>query len=357
MVSIPTVDFIRKKHYLDIILEKILPIEKERFPEMFVENTNSSMMDMGGEESKPEPTINNNIKSFENIEFTSKLSDLDESDLQWIDFYFSQLEFLKTFSQEYFSVDDYNSTYTSVKHWFKALLTEGYWDPEYTDRILTNYYETKVMNYTLIKESSSYFNESNIYEFYNMPKWFYNTLASIVKFKEEIVKEDGSIYFGESRLLNKIYYNLFDAALIILTRDFIFTESAVVYGLPFINQVIHPKESACQNLANFANSSIASFKSMDPSDTEEFSFNDTLQHNKATYFKYEEMFKNILDKFNTKNYEFIINDYKSTYNIKEFQLLYGTRVEFCKDCLTLVLLYEMLKKEKEILNQYNAFDN
>ena len=55
MVSIPTVDFIRKKHYLDIILEKILPIEKERFPEMFVENTNSSMMDMGGEESKPEP--------------------------------------------------------------------------------------------------------------------------------------------------------------------------------------------------------------------------------------------------------------------------------------------------------------
>lgn len=357
MVSMQTVDFIRKRHYLDIILEKILPIEKERFPEMFVENTNSDMMDMEGRETKPEPAINNNIKSFDKIEFKSTLPDLDEKDLQWMDLYFNQVEFLESFSQKYLLVENYDNTYISVKHWFKALLTEGYWDPEYTDRILTNYYETKVMNYTLIKESSNYFNLSNTYEFYNMPKWFYNTLASIAKFKEEIVKEDGSIYFGESRLLNKIYYNLFDAALIILTRDFIFTESAVIYGLPLVNQISHPKESAYQNLVNFSNVSIEAFKSFDASDSEDFSFNDVLKHNKETYEKYEETFKKILDKFNTDNYAIIINDYNKSYTIKDFELLYATRVEFCKDCLTLVLMYEIMKKEREILNRYNAFNN
>lgn len=358
MVSMQTVDFIRRKHYLDIILEKILPLERERFPEVFVENsTTFSMGPDGMEEMKSEPTINNNIKSFENITLTSKLSDLDETDLQWMDLYFSQVEFLNTFFQGYFNVEDYNATYTTVKYWFKALLTEGYWNATYTDKILSNYYETRIMNYTLIKESKNYFKDLNPYEFYNMPKWFYNTLASIVKFKEEILKEDGSVYFGESRLLNKIYFNLFDAALIILTRDFLFVESAIVYGLPLSNKVTHPKESAYQNLVNFCNASLPIFKSYDASDSEEFSFNDVLQHNKETYYKYEELFKNILNKYTTDNYAFTINDYKETYNIKELEMLYAMRVEFCKDCLTIVLLYEILKVEKDLLNQYNAFAN
>lgn len=355
MISMQSVDFIRKKHYMDIILEKILPIEKERIPEMFVENTNSTT-DLDGGDSKPTPTVNNTIKCFENIEFTSKLSDLDETDLQWMDFYFNQLDFLRSFSQEYLSVDNYDATYTAVKHWFKALLTEGYWDPEYTDRILTNYYETKVMNYTLIKESSEYFKNQNTYEYYDMPKWFYNTLASINKFKEEIVKEDGSFNFGESRLLNKIYYNLFDAALIILTRDFIFTESAVVYGTPFLNQVVHPKESAYQNLINFANINIPAFKSLDSESSENFNLSEVLEYNKETYLKYREAFINLLNKFSIENYSLIINDYKNSYNIKEFELLYATRVEFCKDCLALVLLYEIIKKEKAVLDQYSVLN-
>lgn len=358
MVSMQTVDFVRRKHYLDIILEKILPLEKERFPESFVENTNSFTMGPDGmEEMKSEPAVNNNIKSFEDIEFTSKLSDLDETDLQWMDFYFNQVDFLKTFVQSYFTTDNYDTTYTTVKYWFKALLTEGYWDSEYTDKILTNYYETKMMNYTLIKESGEYFKSSVIYEFFNMPKWFYNTLASIQKFKEEIVRKDGSIHFGESRLLNKIYYNLFDAALIILTRDFLFVESAIIYGLPLSNRVTHPKESAYQNLVNFANTSLPIFKSFDASDSEEFNFNDVLKHNKETYYKYEELFKNLLDKFNVDDNAILINDYKSSYSIKELEILYSYRVEFCKDCLTLVLLYEILKVEKNLLNQYNAFKN
>lgn len=361
MISIQAVEFIRKKFYYDIILEKLLPIEKERFPEMFVENTNTTMDLMySGEDTEekttPTPVVNNTVKSFENIEFTSKLSDLDETDLQWMDFYFNQLEFLNTFYQQYFSTDNYETTYTAVKYWFKALLTEGYWDPDFTDKILTNYYETKVMNYTLIKESSNYFQNYNSYEFFNIPKWFYNTLASINKFKEEIVKEDGSINFKESRIINKIYYNLFDAALIILTRSFILVESSIVYGLPFLNQLNHIKESAYQNLMNFSNFNIPIFKSLDSESSENFDLNEVLEHNKEAYFKYKETFIDLLNKFNVENYSFIINEYKESYNIKEFELLYSTRVEFCKDCLSLVLLYEIIKKEKSILDQYNILN-